>query len=114
MARHKPAANVDNAQVRTEDTRRQHPDVKAAEAQRLLDDPAFIRAFDAVQEGMINEIINLRHDGKAETDDYERECCRTLRTLSSVRRALRLGVQGQTLRLAEFQTNSEIQNDVGY
>jgi hypothetical protein len=94
-----------NAQVRGKrQTRREAPDVQADEAQRLLNDPAFIRGFDAVKEGMINEIVNLKHDGQPATDDYERELCRTLRTLNSVRRAIAIGVQGQKLRLAEFQS----------
>lgn len=80
--------------------------MQAEEAQRLLDDPAFIRGFAAVYEGLINEISNLKHDGQPETDHYERELCRTLRTLKSVRRAISLGVQGQKLRLAEYHAHA--------
>lgn len=99
-------ANTNNAHVRKDSTRRQAPDVQAKEAQRLLDDPAFKRGFDAVHEGLINEISNLKHDGQPQTDDYERELCRTLRTLKSVKRAISLGVQGQKLRLAEFHAHA--------
>ena len=95
--------DTSNAHVRKRGSRRQSPDVKADEAQRLLDDPAFVRGFEAVREGMVNEIINLKHDGQPETDDYERELCRTLRTLNSLKRAISLGVQGHKLRLAEFR-----------
>lgn len=91
-----------NAHVR-KGSKRESSDLKADEAQRLLDDPAFQRGFESVREGMVNEIINLKHDGQAETDDYERELCRTLRTLNSLKRALALGVQGKALRLAEFR-----------
>ena len=94
-----------NAHVRK--GRRSSPDVEASEAQRLLDDPAFIRGFEAVREGMVNEIINLKHDGSNEMDEYERECCRTLRTLSSLKRAISLGVQGHQLRLAEFRPGEQ-------
>ena len=104
-------ADTKNAHVRGKTrSRRQTPDVKAEDAQRLLNDPAFIRGFEAVKEGMINEIVNLKHDGQPQTDAYERELCRTLRTLNSVKRAIAIGVQGQKLRLAEFQpqaTNGE-------
>lgn len=91
-----------NAHIR-KGTRRQDPDVLASEAQRLLDDPAFQRAFDAVREGLIHELEAIKHDGSEETDDYEREVCRTLRTLGSVKRAIALGVQGHKLRLADFR-----------
>lgn len=103
-------ADTSNAQVRRGSAARKAADTQASEAQRLLDDPAFIRGFDAVREGMINELSNLKHDGQPETDAYERELCRTLRTLNSLKRAISLGVQGQKLRLAEFrpaEPNSE-------
>ena len=99
-----PKADLTNAHVRKRTARRQQPDVKAEEADRLLNDPAFLRAYTAVHEGMVNEIVSLKHDGSREVDDLERECCRVLRTLNSMRRALAMGVQGQKLRLAEFQS----------
>ena len=95
-----------NAHIRR-NSKRQSNDVQADEAQRLLNDPAFIRGYEAVKEGVINEITNIKHDGQASTDDYERELCRTLRTLNSVRRAIAIGVQGQQLRLAEFQSQQK-------
>lgn len=94
--------DTSNAHVR-KGGRRQSPDVQADEAQRLLDDPAFKRGVSAVREGVINELERIKHDGQPETDDYERELCRTLRTLKSVERAIAMGVQGQKLRLAEFR-----------
>lgn len=102
-------ANTSNAHVRRGASKRQSPDVQADEAKRLLDDPAFIRGFEAVHEGLINEISNLKHDGQEATDDYERELCRTLRTLNSVKRAIALGVQGQKLRLADFRPQASTQ-----
>ena len=92
-----------NAHIRKKSGKRQSPDVQADEAQRLLDDPAFIRGFDAVREGCIHALENIKHDGQQVTDDHEREVCRTLRTLNSVKRAIALGVQGQKLRLAEYK-----------
>lgn len=93
-----------NAHIRGDQSRRESPDQKAAEAQRLMDDPAFIRGFDAVKEGLVNELSNLQHDGSPEVDAFEREVCRSLRTLQSLKRAISLGVQGQALRLAEFRS----------
>ena len=83
--------------------RREQTDVKAAEAQRLLDDPAFVRAREVVREGLLTELEAIKHDGQSETDAYEREICRALRTLRSVTRAIQMTVQGQKLRLADFR-----------
>ena len=101
MARSK--ADTANAHVRKGSSRRESPDANAEQAKRLLDDPAFVRGFDAVRDGVIREIENLKHDGQQATIDYELELCRTLRNLNAVRRAIALGVQGQALRLAEFR-----------
>lgn len=101
MARGKNADTA-NAHVR-KTSQREAPDVVADEAQRLLDDPAFVRGFDAVRNGVIKEIENLKHDGQQATTDYELELCRTLRTLTGIRRAIALGIQGQKLRLAAFR-----------
>ncbi len=98
------AVNPKNAHVRKSGSKRQSPDVKADDAQRLLNDPAFERGFNAVREGMIAEIINLKHDGSDETKAFEAECCRVLRTLESLKRAIAVGPQMQMLRLADFQT----------
>lgn len=96
-------ADTKNAHIRKGSTGRS-PEIQVEEAKRLLDDPAFQRAFDAVREGMINEIVNFQHDGQPQTDAYEREVCRTLRTLHSLRKAISLGVQRQELRLADFRS----------
>ncbi len=95
--------NAKNAHIRKQSSKRQSPEVQTDEAQRLLDDPAFQRGFSAVREGMIQEIINLKHDGSAATNDFEAECCRVLRTLHSVRRGISIGIQRQSLRLADLQ-----------
>ena len=108
MARGK--ADTGNAMIR-KSSRREAPDVKAEEAQRLLDDPAFVRGFDAVRNGVIKEIENLKHDGQPETVNYELELCRTLRTLTGIRRAIALGIQGQALRLAAFKPRQPESDD---
>lgn len=96
--------DTSNAHIRKGSSKRESPELQAGEAQRLLDDPAFIRGFDAVREGCIHELEGIKHDGTEMLDDYEREICRTLRTLKSVKRAIALGIQGQKLRLAEFKS----------
>ncbi len=96
------AVNPKNAHVR-KSGKRQSPEVQADDAQRLLNDPAFERGFSAVREGMINEIINLKHDGSDELRAFEAECCRVLRTLESLKRAIAIGPQVNMLRLADFQ-----------
>ena len=96
------ASDTENAQLRST-LQRGSEDAKAAEAQRFLDDPAYKRALDAVREGLVNALENIKHDGQAETDAMEREICRSLRTLNSVNRALHLAGQGHKLRLADFK-----------
>ena len=92
-----------NAHVRTASTKRRSDEVLSDEARRLLDDPAFQRGFDNVREGCVSLLENLQHDGSEATDRYEREICRTLRTMSRLKRVITIGVQGQQLRLADFK-----------
>ena len=99
-------ADTQNAHIR-KTRKRQSPEVQSEDAQRLLNDPAFERGFTAVREGMINEIINLKHDGSDELVAYEVECCRVLRTLESLKRAIAIGPQVNRLRLADFQPEQE-------
>jgi len=96
----KPDAN--NAHIR-KGSKRQSPDIIANDAERLLKDPAFIRGFDGVRNGTIALIETTAHDGSPEFDAAEREMCRTLRTLASIRKDISLCVQNQTLRLADFK-----------
>ena len=97
------APDPKNAHIRRGGSKRESMEVKADEAKRLLDDPAFQRAYDAVREGLVNALAELRHDGQPETDAFERELCRSLRTLSSMRRAIALAVQKHKLSLVDFQ-----------
>ena len=93
-----------NAHVRTGNTsKRESPEAYADEAKRLLDDPAFKRGNELVREGLVRELENFKHDGSPEHEDFEREICRSLRTLRSVRHAIAACVQGQTLREAGFK-----------
>jgi hypothetical protein len=100
-------ANTSNAQIRKESSARASKEVQTAEADRLLNDPAFQRGFDNVRDGCVALLENLQHDGSEGTDEYEREICRTLRTLSRLKRTIALGVQGQKLRLADFRPHKD-------
>ena len=96
-------ADTGNAHVRTGSSKRESSEVIANDAQRLLDDPAFKRGVELVREGLIRELENIRHDGSPEVEDFEREVCRTLRNLKSMRHMIAGCVQGQTLREAGFR-----------
>ena len=58
--------------------------------------------IDRVRDGLVAELENLKHDGQSETDAYEREICRALRTLKSVTRAVSLTVQGQAFKASDI------------
>lgn len=99
-------ADTGNAQIRrdAEPKRKRESDSVAAEdARRLLDDPAFKKGVDRVRDGLVAELEKLQSDGQPETEAYERELCRALRTLKRVTRAISTTVQGQALRIAEFK-----------
>lgn len=100
-------ANTRNAHVRKDSSARVSSEVQTAEADRLLNDPAFQRGFDNVRDGCVALLENLQHDGSEATDDYEREICRTLRTLSRLKRTISIGVQGHQLRLADFKPRKD-------
>lgn len=96
--------DLTNAHIRGEQkSRREQPDIKAEEARRILDDPAFKRGYEAVRNGLIKAIEEGQSDGSEEYAQYEDELCRALRTLASIKRNISLGIQGQTLRLAAFK-----------
>jgi hypothetical protein len=95
-------ADTSNAQIR-KTSKRESPEFVANDAKRLLDDPAFKRGVELVREGLIRELEQLKHDGSPEHEDFEREVCRSLRSLKSVRHAITACVQGQTLREAGFR-----------
>lgn len=96
-------ADTSNAQVRR-GRRNDDRSKTAAEAQRLLDDPAFERAHSLAREQIIDHIESLPASGHAEDIELERELCRVLRALKGVKRVLITTVQGEKLRLADFQS----------
>ena len=100
MARGK--ADTSNAQIR-KGSKRESSEVVANDAKRLLDDPAYVRGVELVREGLVRELEQMKHDGSPELEDFEREVCRSLRSLKSVRHAITACVQGQTLREAGFK-----------
>lgn len=98
----KPKADTSNAHVRAT-SKRQSPEVQADEAQRLLDDPAYQRGVERVREGLVHQLESFKSGGSEADDDWEREVCRALRTLKTLRLAIAGTVQGQTLREAGFK-----------
>lgn len=97
-------ADTGNAHVRQANSTRRAPEIEAEEASRLLNDPAFLKGFNGVRDGLLRELENMQHDGQPETDDFEREVCRALRTLNRLKRAIGGAVQGQVLRAADFRS----------
>lgn len=94
---------VDQTNAHIRSAARQSPDVAAADAKRLLDDPAFKRGVERVRNGLLRELEDLKHDGQPETDAFEREVCRSLRTLHALVRAVSTGVQMNVLRTGGFR-----------
>ena len=92
-----------NAHIRSEVSKREAPDVIANEAERLLTDPAYVRGYTNVREGIVYQLENMKHGGGKEDDDYCLELCRVLRTLKSTKRAMSVGVQTQSLREHNFR-----------
>ena len=103
--------NTNNAHIRSAETTRENPEVKAEDAARLLNDPAFKRGFEKVRERVIRELEVINPDGSAETEAFERELCRTLRTLNQVRRAVVMSVQNQQLQAADFKPQAQEKGD---
>lgn len=93
-------ASTKNAHIRKDKSKRQAPEVTAADSTRLLNDPAFVQVFDKLRDRAVQELENAVSDGSPEVDDYEREWCRILRTLNWVKRDLVMTGQKEKLRLA--------------
>lgn len=92
-----------NAHVRTDSQRREDPEVTASDADRLLNDPAFVRGFESFRDELIRCITDMKHDGSPEADAYERHKCMQLRDLTDLKRHISVAVQKQNLRLANFK-----------
>lgn len=99
-------ARVDKGNAHVRKSARQDPAVQAADASRLVNDPAFITAYDAVHTFLIDKIEGLEMDGTAETAELERELCRSLRCMKGIKRALTIAGQRQKLRLADFSAST--------
>ena len=96
-------ADAGNAHVRRKTSKRQSDEVQANDAKRLLADPAYVRGYDNVHRALTGMLENFQHSGSTEDDEFEREICRSLRTLARVKRAMAIGIQGQALREADFR-----------
>ena len=94
--------NLDNAHVRR--GRRDAPDAAAADAERLLEDPAFKRAYNAVRDGLVAEIEGFKATGSEADEAYLLEVCRSLRVLKALRRAIGAADHRQALREAGFRS----------
>lgn len=103
------AVNPSNAQIRRGGTTDR--DERAMKAARLLEDDAFQGAHEMVRETIVGALEDFKSDGSPESEAYERELCRSLRTLKSVRRVLALAVQGTQLRAADFRPQP-VENDL--
>ncbi len=74
----------------------------SADVMRLMDDPTFVKLWDMIE----NEIIELitdpqnKNDGSPEFDNFERELCRQLRTMKSLKRIMMAVSAGGSLREA--------------
>jgi hypothetical protein len=102
--------NTSNAHVRGKG-KRHDKSVIADEADRLLNDPAFVRAFDVLEESIINMLCSSASNGSIECDDAEREMVRVLRTGRSLKRILAKTIQGEKLRLADFKPHKPESED---
>lgn len=95
-------ADTKNAHIRSQ-TKKQKEESFAEGAHRLLSDPAFREALKRLKDQLVNSLTSTQHDGSENMDNYERETCRMLRTMSSFERLLTMALQGQDLRQANFR-----------
>lgn len=63
------------------------------DAERALSDPAIQRAFDKLEAGLVDMIVNIRYNDVKSYNAYEDEVCRTLRTVHRLRASLYLPEQ---------------------
>lgn len=88
-------------------SRRHDPDVVAADAARALADPVYQRSLEAAEEALVDSLAMAKDDGSARFDDWERETCRTLRTLRRIRSGVSLLPQLDELRANNFAPRVE-------
>lgn len=79
-------------------SKRDHIDTQAADIERLLNDPAFIRVYDMVEKRILEALMNNKHDGSPEFENFERELCRQLRTMKSLKSVMMAISAGRSLR----------------
>ena len=60
------------------------------DARKALEDPAIQRAFKNLDVGIVDLIASIQCNSGEAWRDYEAECCRSLRTLRSLKRSLHL------------------------
>lgn len=108
-------ARPDTSNAHVREGARQKPDKLAADAERLVNDPAFLRAYNAVRDELVRRIESFQPsfgEGTShENDAYERELCRSLRTLSRLRTAIGGAPMLQLLREAGFRPKQPEKDD---
>lgn len=100
-------ASTKNAHIREDKSKRQAPEIKASDSTRLLNDPAFVEVFERLRNRALQQLEAITSDGSSESDAYEREWCRILRTLNWVKRDLVTVGQKEQLRLANQPRETE-------
>lgn len=103
-----PRVDTKNAHVREpkRDEKSKAPTQETLDADRLFNDPAFVRSMTMMERGIVDLIVNTPHDGSPEADAAEREMCRSLRTLKRLPTVMTKLLQGQQLRLADFRAHA--------
>lgn len=97
-----------NAHIRAVTPGAKQP-TSAEDAHRLLNDPAFQRAFSTSREYAVQQIERLVLNSP-DAVEFERELCRTLRTLANVKRVIGLALQNQQLREHDFRPTTPPQD----
>ena len=71
----------------------------------MLADPQIGSALDRYEQNLVDTLASAQHDGSPEFENWEREICRTLRTLRRFRYGLNKTPQLDDLRAAGFQSS---------
>lgn len=86
--------------------RRHDPSVIAEDVRRLLAEPLIGEAFDRYEQALVDELASRQHDGSDAFEDWERELCRTIRTIRRFRYGLNKVPQLDDLRNADFRAGT--------
>lgn len=96
-------ADTGNAHVRPEaQTKDAESQQLAAAVMRLGNDPDFRRVIEKMRSETVRLIENIQTDGAPETEQYERELCRTLRTLHAFPRLFVKVEANERLKASDF------------